>query len=291
MKRIKAFLMILIVLLLSGCVKYDLTMGVNTDKSITITLISAVQKDYYTDDNGETKSSYEQQGFNVTQYEDDTYKGYKLSRKYESIDDISSGNCSQVEITGLLSMDLDNLILFKSNKNNTITTYTADFTYNLTVEEPENAEVDYNEYTETMSFKYTITLPTNSKIISENADEKTNNGYTLTWDIKYGELKNIDFVFSIDDSVVTSPVVKEEDNETIVDEGEKITTEESEEIETETQETTPQEQNNETTSFKDIILTIVLIIIIIGLFYAKIKTRKGITIKKSQRYHSTPRKK
>ena len=290
MKRIKNFLMILIVLLLSGCVKYDLTMGVNTDKSITITLISAVQKDYYTDDNGETKNTYEQKGFNVTQYEDDTYKGYKLSRRYDSIDNISRDDCSQVEITGLLSMDLDNLVLFRKDRNNNTTTYTADFTYNLTAQEIEKTETNYDEYTETMSFKYTITLPNNSKIISENADEKTNNGYTLSWNIKYGELKNIDFVFSIDDSVVTSPVIKEEDNEIIVDEKEQSTTEETNEIESE-EETSLQEQNNENPSIKDIILTIVLIGIIIGLFYMKIKTRKGITPKKSQKYHSAPRKK
>lgn len=288
MKRIKSFLVILIILLLSGCVKFDLTMGLNADKSITITLIEAVQKDYYTDDGDKTKRSYEELGFKVTQYEDDIYKGYKLSKKYDSIDQISSSNCSQVEITQLLNMDLDNLVLFKSDKNNDITTYTADFIYNLAVEKTENTETDYTEYTETMSFKYTITLPSNSKIISENADEKTNNGYTLTWNIKYGELKNIDFIFTIDDNAVTSPVVGEEENEIIVDEEVESTTEKQEEIEKIEE---VEEGITEKASLKDIILTTALIGIIIGLIFVKSKTKKGITIPKNKKYHSTPRKK
>lgn len=280
MKKIKLSIILLILLILTGCIKYDLKMEMETDKSFSLTLIDAIQNAYQDGSDIETnKASYEALGYEVEEYKDDSYTGLVLKKNYDNIDLISSADCGTFELTSLLETDPSKVTLFKSERNNTTTTYTADFTYDLTVESTsvsqteETEEVDYSSYASSMYFAYSIILPANSKIISNNADEVSGDGYTLTWNMEYGKLKEIDFVFAIDDKDVTAKVIKDdqkEDNsnnkEEPKNEDDKAKVEETENIE---------EINAEDSSSSNSIIAILFAFaVILGLVALKLKTSK-----------------
>ena len=211
MRSKKIFLLIIVLIIVTGCVKYDLHMTMKTDKSIDISLIDAFQKEYYDalSKDSTSKEEYESRGYTVNEYADNQYKGFELKKHYESIDQISSSNCGIVELTDLIDANTDEIILFQSSKNGTVTTYRANFTYDLRVEEnyqnSNTSQVDYSEYSETMVFKYSISLPPNANIITSNSVDKTSD-HTLNWNLEYGKLNSITFSFTIDDRDVTEVV-------------------------------------------------------------------------------------
>ncbi|MBE6150385.1 MAG: DUF3153 domain-containing protein [Firmicutes bacterium] len=207
MNKKRLLILIGMIFLLTGCVKYNLDMGVGKDKSISITIIDAIQKEYAGSlENTDSLEEYKKLGYEVETYNDNGYTGLKLTKKFNSIDEISSSDVQTFELTDLLDLETTNYKIFNSNKIGTTTTYKANFTYDLTMAETEgsNEEVDYSAYSDSMIFTYKISLPNNAKIITHNADEKSSDGYTLTWNMKYGELKNINFTFTIDDNDVTT---------------------------------------------------------------------------------------
>ena len=289
MKKQKLIFILILVILLSGCVKYDLNMQLNTDKSFNLVLIDAMLKEYVgiASANSTTKEEYEAKGFEVEEYSDEKYSGLKLTKRYQSIDDVSSTNCGTVELKNII--ENENIILFKSQKNNTITTYTADFTYDLTIEESDSTE-DYSTYSEQMYFGYTITLPSNSKIISNNADKVSSDGYTLTWEMEYGKKKDIDFVFTIDDKDVTGIPNNNQNNN---NNNSNNNNNENNEI-TEEEATTPQEELEVKITFSSIIALIIVLGVIGGLIYLKYKTSTKARFNKKNAnnpsilYHSAP---
>ena len=165
--------------------------------------------------------------------------------------------------------------------------YTADFTYDLTIEESGGSE-DYSAYSEQMYFGYTITLPSNSKIISNNADQVSSDGYTLTWEMEYGKKKDIDFVFTIDDKDVTATPNNNQNNNN----NNQNNNENNETTEEET--TAPQEELEVEITFSSIIALIVVLGVIAGLIYLKYKTSTKARFSKkninnpSVLYHSAP---
>ena len=262
MKKIKLLLIFIGILILTGCVKYNLDMSVGADKSFTLSMVDAVQNEYYTEnDNNNTKAEYEALGYEVEDYKTNTHTGFKITKKFDNIDQLSSSNCAQVELTNILELEADKLILFNSTKKDNITTYTADFTYDLTVDttSEETDQVDYSEYSSTMEFTYSIALPTNATIISNNADDVSTDGYILTWNMEYGSKKDIDFVFEIDESKKGEATIKEE------------TPKEEEIIEEEpiVEETNKEEKE---CSFKTLIFALIAIALVLGLILLKIKT-------------------
>ena len=212
-KRI-LLLILTVTLLLTGCVKYELDMSMKNDKSITITIIDSMQKEYVeamqaTKNNEE----YKKLGYTVTDYNDSKFTGLKLTKKFNNIDEISSNECKEFELTDLIKTDPSTVKLFCSKKIGETTTYIGNYTYNLSAVEQESAEdVNIEDYTGEMIFKYTMKLPDIALLTSDNADEKSSDNKTLTWNIKYGELKYIKFAFNINDKdVSTTPIIDEEE--------------------------------------------------------------------------------
>ena len=90
--------------------------------------------------------------------------------------------------------------LFKQNGN----TYSSNFEYNA-----GTTTVDYTQYKDQMSafsITFEVTLP--NKPISNNADEVSRDGLTLTWDLSTGASKSIDFSFEFDGTGTTGTNTK-----------------------------------------------------------------------------------
>lgn len=294
MRRLKWLGLLIIVALLSGCVKYDTEMRVGTDKSITITSISAIQEEYMglqQDGNAEEIKKFQDNGYDAQNYQDDKYQGIKLTKKYDSIDMLSSPNCETVELTDIFEKKADEIVLFKSQRQGSITTYTADFTYNLKEEDIEDqGDVDYSEYSSAMIFEYHFSLPNNAIIISDNADSKTANDKTLNWKINFGELKKINFVFTIDDQALTEEV---EENQTEQNDNDMVDKSNDEVITDESKPTTPQKDIQEDAPKVSIFSYIISALFIGGIIFAFIKLKskvkkRSIKINNSGIHHDIP---
>lgn len=290
MNKKRLLVLIGMIFLLTGCVKYDLNMGVGEDKSISITIIDAIQKEYAGSlDNTDSLEEYKNLGYEVETYNDNSYTGLKLTKKFTSIDEISGSDVQTFELTSLLDLETTNYKIFNSNKIGTTTTYKANFTYDLTMDEADNTnsseQVDYSAYSDNMIFTYKISLPSNAKIITHNADEKSTDGYTLTWNMKYGELKNINFTFSIDDNDVTTNPGNNNDDNTNNDNngnnnGEQVPPEndnindDNNDNNTNKDNSNKNDKTNKTNNLGPIIGALLAIVIILGLLVYKIKMKK-----------------
>jgi len=98
-------------------------------------------------------------------------------------------------------------VYFQKKKSLFKTTYIAKFTADFSVDESESSSMDMSaeEYANLINqsgaeFIYDIKLPVKSD--SNNATSLSDDGKTLTWQLKYGKLNNINYQFSFINSYV-----------------------------------------------------------------------------------------
>ena len=199
-KLTRLFTVLLAVILISGCVKYEVEMDIHNDKSMDFSLIYAIDTSNGMDisemglDIDELKESLKDDKFEVSEYKEDSYSGVKVTKKYKNIDNISSKNEKEVILTDLLETDnYDDSQLFKVKKGIMSNTYSAHFIFDLSDTDEEYG--DYSSYANSMEFKYTLKLP--YKVGKNNADSVSSDGKTLTWNVNFGEKKDIQFTFDI----------------------------------------------------------------------------------------------
>ena len=131
MVKIKRFVLVLVcILLLSGCVKERITMSINKDKSMNLEVEMLVEDSLAGEAGlGEDVKEYETRGFSVTQKKEEGYSGYVISKKFNNIDDLSKNNGEAVAIDNILESDFDMSKLFTVKKGFLKNTYTAKFTF------------------------------------------------------------------------------------------------------------------------------------------------------------------
>ena len=214
LKRSKKILLLALgVLLISGCkAKSETSMIINNDKSIDIkgviglddelidTMIS-MDNSSSLDDFEEVeehtdlerrkylKGSFEEEqmnsikeaGFDIQEYEDETYMGYIMSKKLTSIDDYVGDNVD-VNISDLQNSNDEKFF----TKNGNI--YKGNFKFN----DMENQE-GTTSYNIEFDYKFILVLP--NKAIKSNATTVSDDGKTLTWDLTNSSSSTIEFEF------------------------------------------------------------------------------------------------
>ena len=137
-KGLKLFATVLTVLLLStGCVKYETTMTINDDNSIKYSTIIGYNKEYITEMGGtlddaykettvteDMKKEYKKAGITIDSYEDDDTIGVSLYKVFDSIDDITTEVDTSCELD-LYNKNVDNQYCFKKTKGFFFDTYEA----------------------------------------------------------------------------------------------------------------------------------------------------------------------
>ena len=120
MKKL-TFAFLLIVLLLVGCVKMDISVEVKKDGSIDTSLIMGMEKSIYEmasqageDPFAEMKTDVEADGFAFEEYSDDKYIGFKATNTFKSIEDFQFLN----DDTGDFNIDISDGTFGKSYKVN-----------------------------------------------------------------------------------------------------------------------------------------------------------------------------
>lgn len=220
----KLLLLSIMVLGLSGCLKYDVSMSIASDKSMDFEMIAAMNMSMLKslgDGNSSSSSTtesfdkndykeYEKAGYKVEEYkekkDDAEYEGVKISKKFASIDDVSTNKDEAVEFTKLFDENAKPEDVHFFYKNGDV--YKANLTFNLVDDDSNSSDnTDYSQYQSYFDLEYKVTLP--EKPISNNATSVSEDGKTLTWKMKYGEKNSIQYEFRASKEKAIS---KEKDN-------------------------------------------------------------------------------
>ncbi len=190
MKRIgKLFIMLLTVLLVTGCVKESISMNIKSNGNVELSIIMAFAESMSEDMTitDEDKKEFADKGFKVEEYVEDDMKGIKATKTFK-LADISTDKEVVVSLDEYLNDPKSDIKFFqKVGKNK----YKANFTIDTRSEDFDSETASL--YDSNIDISYSVTLP--SKAISHNATKVEGN--TLTWKVKFNTLTNINYEFSM----------------------------------------------------------------------------------------------
>lgn len=191
MKKIKYLIVALFLILLTGCSSYDMSMSINKNKSmdLSITIVSTSKEEIskYVDS---LKEKYEVNDFKVEEFTRDNNYGIRITKHYDNIDNNSfAERTDKFDLLYLYNNDYDKSIetkIFNVDKGFASNRYAANFFVDLT-----NIDIDLSN-TEVTFVAY---LPKGN--VSNNASSVSEDGNTLTWNITNKGRTDIEFVFEL----------------------------------------------------------------------------------------------
>lgn len=224
MKRLKYVLILFILFILTGCVKYDGTMNINNDGSVELIMKYSMQKQNVNKEDNDKdgtkftsnvevnledynflkKYGYSIEEFTETLENNEEADGVIIYKKFHSLDEITSDKKLVLDFFQVFEEEdknytYDKFFYKEDNK------YTANFIFDLTPEingtnnsNNTNLGFDYSQYENLFNFKYTVTLPNSVKYIESNATDISKDGKTLTWKLDLGKTNEVNFGFAYD---------------------------------------------------------------------------------------------
>lgn len=234
MKKSLYILTIFIVAIcLSGCVKYNANMEIKKDKSMDFSIVYAMDTQYFGDQEvltEENRKELEEEGFKVTDYQEDTMKGFTLTKSIKNIDELSTTENTDYSLSNIE----EDKEMFKVEKGFFKNKYIANFKFDTedsaiteeetsdgtitdgysdgTIEENPDSYSDFpmdstegyndssmddfsNMATSNLDLSLNVTLP--YQAISNNATKTENDNKTLSWDLTSSEIETINFEFEL----------------------------------------------------------------------------------------------
>lgn len=205
MKRYNRFtILMLIVMLMTGCVKQkvDMTITDNNKMKIEVTSAMASSVANYSEEYTQiaSRETLKKLGFTVKDYEaaeGEDMVGIVFSKTY-NLKKISNSKAVEVHLEQIGSEGFDESQYFQVVKKGLLsTTYKATFVFDTS-----NSSAD-DTYADSYDISYSVTLP--RKAISNNAD--TVNGKQYIWKVNYGDKKEINYEFKVINSTLIYGVV------------------------------------------------------------------------------------
>lgn len=225
-------LMISMILLLTGCMKFNANMDIKKDKSMNFSIIYAFDTSMFGDTElvtDENKENLKKQGFDIADYSEDKMKGVTLTKKIKNIDDVSSNDDLEYNLSGIMEETGENPYIFKVKKGLLKNTYKAKFKFNtsdsnlsntdtdsdndsdLEFDEDDEDEIkdndvednndndlsdmDLSNMTSSMDLSFNVTLPYGAK--SNNATSTSDGNKKLSWNLATNQQEYIEFEFEI----------------------------------------------------------------------------------------------
>ncbi len=223
----KVLIIILSALLVTGCVQVNGTIEIKKDKSMDLVMIEAINSSLAGDQDimeAEDKSELEKSGYKVEEYTNGSNKGYKISKHYDNIDDISSVDEKEVDLSSTedqmhftvkkgflkntykakikfdIKNDIDEAI---KNGDTSLDDSNYDEGEDLTLDDEsgmndttgddEDFDFDPSLLTGNMDLSFEVKLP--YKVINTNATTKDDDGKTLKWNLASSDVDSISFEF------------------------------------------------------------------------------------------------
>ena len=192
MKKIRALLVALVsVVCLTGCMRFNTTVTVKNNGKLDVTMLYAMMdmSDYGYDEGAITESQmqeYKDQGWEVEEYNQDGFKGYTLSKKDITANELGS---SMKDTQSELSGESSSINFSKQGLK-----YTLDWKV-FDREQGEQISAYKNYFTMSGGYmKITVNLPV--KPSASNATYVSEDGKTLEWDLlNLGPEQNIHLEF------------------------------------------------------------------------------------------------
>lgn len=223
----KVLIIILSALLVTGCVQVNGSIEIKKDKSMDLVMIEAINSSLAGDQDimkAEDKSELEKSGYKVEEYTNGSNKGYKISKHYDNIDDISSVDEKEVDLSSTedqmhftvkkgflkntykakikfdIKNDIDEAI---KNGDTSLDDSNYDEGEDLTLDDEsgmndttgddEDFDFDPSLITGNMDLSFEVKLP--YKVINTNATTKDDDGKTLKWNLTSSDVDSISFEF------------------------------------------------------------------------------------------------
>ena len=191
MKKIKYLIVALFLILLTGCSSYDMSMSINKNKSMDLSInIVSTSKEEISKYVDSLKEKYEVHDFKVEEFTRDNNYGIRITKHYDNIDNNSfAERTDKFDLLYLYNNDYDKSIetkIFNVDKGFASNRYAANFFVDLT-----NIDIDLSN-TEVTFVAY---LPKGN--VSNNASSVSEDGNTLTWNITNKGRTDIEFVFEL----------------------------------------------------------------------------------------------
>lgn len=191
MKKIKYLIIALFLILLTGCSSYDMSMSINKNKSMDLSInIVSTSKEEISKYVDSLKEKYEVNDFKVEEFTRDNNYGIRITKHYDNIDNNSfAERTDKFDLLYLYNNDYDKSIetkIFNVDKGFASNRYAANFFVDLTNKDTDlsNTEVTFVVY-----------LPKGN--VSNNASSVSEDGNTLTWNITNKGRTDIEFVFEL----------------------------------------------------------------------------------------------
>ena len=185
MKKIeKVILLFLSIILLNGCVKNHTTITINSDKSMIYENEFLLASQFIESGEGTINETaiqnLESKGYKVELAKDnDNYSGYKMSKEFKSIDDVSNNNGEVVVVSQFGTDEFDESKLFKLEQGFLKNKYTANFKYNSDdIEDQMDNNVNETESeneTSVVNEESGAAVPLENKTIEETNESEEDN--------------------------------------------------------------------------------------------------------------------
>ena len=191
MKKIKYLIVALFLILLTGCSSYDMSMSINKNKSMDLSInIVSTSKEEISKYVDSLKEKYEVNDFKVEEFTRDNNYGIRITKHYDNIDNNSfAERTDKFDLLYLYNNDYDKSIetkIFNVDKGFASNRYAANFFVDLT-----NKDIDLSNTKVT----FAAYLPKGN--VSNNASSVSEDGNTLTWNITNKGRTDIEFVFEL----------------------------------------------------------------------------------------------
>ncbi|MBR1377024.1 MAG: hypothetical protein IJ565_04350 [Bacilli bacterium] len=127
-KKIGIIILALIMTLTTGCVKFNVSMDIKEDKSMTYSIIYAIDSEMFDSEesmiNQEQIEEMKKQGFIVEDYANENMQGFRLTKEIANIDTVSTTDDNEYNLS-----NPDGKYIFKVKKGFLKNTYTANFKF------------------------------------------------------------------------------------------------------------------------------------------------------------------
>ena len=197
MKQLKSLILLFIIIIATGCVKVETNMKISGSKKMDFEIIMAIDKnmleenEIYQDEllDNKQKEELTNQGFEIKKYEDNNQIGNIITKKFDSIDYLSSTEDIDYDLSSVINDPLSTAYIFKVEKSFIKNKYTAKYDLN-SIE--NNTNTSYSLDIFDIIFK--VSLP--YKALENNATSINNKGKELIWDMTKTS-EPIEFEFEI----------------------------------------------------------------------------------------------
>ena len=219
-RSFKVLCLMLIIFMTSGCMKLNVDMSINKDKSMNLSYVVAFANSLMNQSGTDTAldesdlKQAEESGFKVENYSDGSMTGYKFTKGFSNIDNISDEKETIFDLEKLL--DGEEAKVFTVKKGLFKNTYSVKMQNNTATEMEDEMDLgslygdsssdyssssnifgdtDLSMLTSSMDLTFTVNLP--NKPINSNATTTENERKKLEWNLMDQNLQNIEFEFEL----------------------------------------------------------------------------------------------